>query len=106
MSKIFDRSKFREPVDARGNQMATGKYDDLCTYVREQTKADGVVVIVVGGDKGHGFAVQCDPGNDLDVAGHTGTGRQANAPPILKKPVRNHDGEGEHQDTLQRAPPA
>jgi hypothetical protein len=24
----------------------------------------------------------------------------------LKKPVRNHDGEGEHQDTLQRAPPA
>jgi hypothetical protein len=58
MSKIFDRSKFREPVDARGNQMAMGKYDDLCSYVREQTKADGVVVIVVGGDKGHGFAVQ------------------------------------------------
>ena len=35
-----------------------GKYDDECTLVRERTHAKGVVVIVVGGDKGAGFAVQ------------------------------------------------
>ena len=35
-----------------------GKYDEECTLVRERTHAAGVVVIVVGGDKGAGFAVQ------------------------------------------------
>lgn len=35
-----------------------GKYDDLCTYVREQTNAVAAVVIIIGGDKGHGFSVQ------------------------------------------------
>jgi hypothetical protein len=35
-----------------------GKYDDLCTYVREQTQASAVVVIVVDGKKGSGFSVQ------------------------------------------------
>jgi hypothetical protein len=37
-----------------------GKYDDLATTIREQTHATGVIVIVVGGDKGEGFAVQAD----------------------------------------------
>lgn len=37
-----------------------GKYDDLCIYVREKTKARGVVVIVLGGDKGEGFSCQAD----------------------------------------------
>ena len=35
-----------------------GKYDDMATYVREQTNARGVIVIVVGGNKGSGFSVQ------------------------------------------------
>jgi hypothetical protein len=35
-----------------------GKYDDLCTLVREKTEADGVVVLVFDGNKGNGFSVQ------------------------------------------------
>jgi hypothetical protein len=35
-----------------------GKYDDVLTEAREKTKADGAVLIVMGGDKGDGFAVQ------------------------------------------------
>lgn len=35
-----------------------GKYDDLCIYVREQAKAEGAIVIVLGGHKGSGFSVQ------------------------------------------------
>jgi hypothetical protein len=37
-----------------------GKYDDLATTVREQAHAAGVIVIVIGGDKGEGFAMQAD----------------------------------------------
>ena len=45
--------------------MGPGKYDDLCTYVREQvgitnTSGGGVILIVMGGNKGEGFAVQAD----------------------------------------------
>lgn len=35
-----------------------GKYDHLCTIVREITEARIAVVIVVGGNKGHGFEMQ------------------------------------------------
>lgn len=35
-----------------------GKYDDLATYVREQSQADGVIVIVYNGNKGQGFSCQ------------------------------------------------
>lgn len=35
-----------------------GKYDELCTYVREQAEASLVVVIIAGGNKGQGFCVQ------------------------------------------------
>ena len=40
--------------------MATGpgKYDDICTTVREQTQAAAAIVIIVGGTKGSGFSVQ------------------------------------------------
>lgn len=37
-----------------------GKYDDLCTLVREQAKARGVIVIVFEGDRGSGFGCQTD----------------------------------------------
>lgn len=35
-----------------------GKYDKLCTMVREQTGGHGAVIIVVEGNAGHGFSVQ------------------------------------------------
>lgn len=35
-----------------------GKYDALCTYVREKAEAAGVILIVLGGNKGHGHSVQ------------------------------------------------
>jgi hypothetical protein len=38
-----------------------GKYDDITTTVREATGARGVVVVVLGGNRGSGFSVQCPP---------------------------------------------
>lgn len=35
-----------------------GKYDDEATFVREETRAEAVVVLVVNGDRGTGFSVQ------------------------------------------------
>jgi hypothetical protein len=45
-----------------------GKYDELCTLVRERCglagetvpEGGGVIVIVFGGDKGNGFSCQAD----------------------------------------------
>ena len=38
-----------------------GIYDDVCTDVRERTKAQGAIVIIVNGDRGGGFSCQADP---------------------------------------------
>lgn len=38
--------------------LGPGKYDELCTQVREQAKADGAVVIIGDGKHGSGFSVQ------------------------------------------------
>lgn len=35
-----------------------GIYDDLCSQVREKAKAKGVLLIVLGGEKGMGFSAQ------------------------------------------------
>ena len=35
-----------------------GKYDDICTTVREQTQAAAAIVIVINGHKGTGFSLQ------------------------------------------------
>lgn len=37
-----------------------GKYDDLCTFVRENAKAKGALVIILDGEKGSGFSCQAD----------------------------------------------
>jgi hypothetical protein len=37
-----------------------GKYDDLCTLVREKAKARAVIVIIIGGEHGEGFSVQTE----------------------------------------------
>jgi hypothetical protein len=38
-----------------------GRYDVLCTEVREKTEADGVVLMVFNGNKGQGFSCQLTP---------------------------------------------
>lgn len=38
--------------------LGPGKYNFACTWVREQTEAQAVVVIVTGGKHGSGFSVQ------------------------------------------------
>jgi hypothetical protein len=38
-----------------------GKYDDLCTEVREKTEAEGVILMVFGGNEGQGFSCQLSP---------------------------------------------
>jgi hypothetical protein len=40
--------------------LGPGKYDDLCTMVREQAKAKGAVIIVLDGEHGKGFSCQAD----------------------------------------------
>lgn len=35
-----------------------GKYDDLCTLVRDEADAEGAIVIVIRGKQGTGFSVQ------------------------------------------------
>jgi hypothetical protein len=40
--------------------LGPGKYDALATLVRERTEAAAVVVIVLDGNKGSGFACQAD----------------------------------------------
>jgi hypothetical protein len=38
--------------------MGPGKYDDVCTRVREETHAVVALIAIIGGDKGNGFSVQ------------------------------------------------
>ena len=44
--------------------LGPGKYDDVCTKVVEQVgigeQGGGVIVIVLGGNKGNGFSCQAD----------------------------------------------
>lgn len=35
-----------------------GKYDHLCTLVREAAQAEGAIVLLLGGPAGAGFSVQ------------------------------------------------
>jgi hypothetical protein len=38
--------------------LGPGKYDDLCTTVRESAEADAALVIILNGRKGSGFSIQ------------------------------------------------
>lgn len=48
-----------------------GKYDDLCSYVAQQVgivgTGGGVILIVMGGNKGHGFSCQADLATTLSI---------------------------------------
>lgn len=41
--------------------MGPGKYDDECTRIMEDQQAEGIILIIVGGKKGHGFSCQATP---------------------------------------------
>lgn len=45
-----------------------GKYDDLCSYVREQSKGTITMVVVVDGVRGTGFSVQVYAPSSLELA--------------------------------------
>lgn len=38
-----------------------GKYDDIVTRVRAETEAEGVILIVIRGNRGEGFSAQMLP---------------------------------------------
>ena len=38
--------------------MKGGKYEDVCEKVRKQTQAEGCILLIIEGNRGHGFAVQ------------------------------------------------
>jgi hypothetical protein len=38
-----------------------GKYDDVATDVRTKTQAEGVIVLVINGNRGGGFSAQLTP---------------------------------------------
>ena len=44
-----------------------GKYDDLCTFAREQSEADFALVCILNGNKGNGFSVQSRPNIAVDA---------------------------------------
>jgi hypothetical protein len=46
-----------------------GKYDEVTTKVRAETEADGVILVVLGGNKGNGFSVQASAEVLLDLPG-------------------------------------
>lgn len=48
--------------------LGPGKYDDLCTHVREQSKAQGAMVIIFGGERGDGFSCQADFATTMSMA--------------------------------------
>jgi hypothetical protein len=42
-----------------------GKYDDLCTLVRERAEAAGAIIVVIDGARGSGFSCQADVATTL-----------------------------------------
>jgi hypothetical protein len=48
--------------------LGPGKYDDEVTALRERFHAAGVVLIVIGGDRGQGFCAQLPLAHTLMIA--------------------------------------
>ena len=47
--------------------LGPGKYDHFCTQVKQQAKADGILLIVFGGERGDGFSIQAEAGTVLQL---------------------------------------
>lgn len=56
-----------------------GKYDELCSYVLEKSKARAAVVIIISGDRGPGMSVK----EDFSLAG--GRYHIERLPKVLRK---------------------
>lgn len=48
--------------------VGAGKYDELCTLVREKAEAQAVLIAVIGGNLGSGFSVQAPMDIQLAMA--------------------------------------
>jgi hypothetical protein len=48
--------------------LGPGKYDALCTYVREQANAEAALVLILNGEQGSGFSIQGHLGALLALA--------------------------------------
>ena len=48
--------------------IGAGRYDTLCTLVRDRAKARGAAVIVFGGEHGDGFSLQAPLDVTLTIA--------------------------------------
>ncbi len=46
----------------------SGKYDELCTYVREKSGGIASAIVVLHGQAGAGFSVQCPKEHSLMLA--------------------------------------
>ena len=49
--------------------MGPGIYDDVATRLREELQAEGVVVLIINGNKGNGFSAQVTGEHLLSVSG-------------------------------------
>ena len=38
-----------------------GKYDELATEVRQKAQAEGIIVLIINGNRGGGFSAQVTP---------------------------------------------
>lgn len=68
--------------------LGPGKYDDLATYCMEQTNADAVMVIVIGGNRGHGMSGKEKP-IDFDIAMRPVSTLKRVVPSVLRVVAKN-----------------
>lgn len=74
-----------------------GKYDDLCTYVRENSGGFGAAVIVIDGTNGMGFSIQMPPSGLIRLAGALRTMSDTILQDIVQE--RKHEDEKTDQGT-------
>lgn len=67
--------------------LGPGKYDKLCTLVRERAQARGVILMVFGGTEGTGFCVQTDDLNLLTELPEILRGVAGDIEPDTKKDI-------------------
>lgn len=73
-----------------------GKYDDLTTYCMEQAEAQAVVVIVIGGNRGHGMSAK-ESQTVFEVAIQTSRTLKRKLPAILRQVARDIEDTPEGQ---------
>ena len=46
-----------------------GKYDDICTMVRQEAGSEGALILIFNGNQGNGFSVQGSPETYMELPG-------------------------------------